>query len=193
MRLEYAVGFICGETCSSWFVDGLVRLVATENPPVLQLIAGPVLHRSRNQLADMFLKAPWASGDVADKLVMIDSDIAFTVADVRALLAHDEPIVTGVYPNSKGKTMKIGAGFMSIRREVLKKLGPHPFNPVTWGDGAMTGEDVGFLMHAKDAGYDIVVDPNISVGHAKVQVLRIFEAGERPVEFLTFDKGLPVQ
>ncbi len=188
--IDYAVGFLCGETCSSWFVDSLTRLISKENPPLIQIIGGPVLHRSRNNLSGIFLKSPW--GEDAEKLVMLDSDIVFSVSDVMKLLEHDEDIVSGVYANASGKMMQIGAGFMSIKRHVLEALMPHPFNPVVMDDGTVSGEDVGFHLRAKEAGFKALVDQNLTVGHAKVQILRIVETGDRPVEILQFENQSPV-
>lgn len=189
MSIPYAVGFTCGEYCSSWFVDSLTRLVGTENPPVIQVIAGPLPHRNRNMLTELYLGDPW--GEPAERLVMLDSDIVFSVDDIHRLLEHDADIVSGVYASSGGKMMQIGAGFMAIRRHVLAAMMPHPWNPVELEGGVISGEDVGFIMNAKTKGFEVLSDQNLVVGHAKTQILRIVGSGDRPVEVLRFGKDRP--
>ena len=190
MSIPFAVGFTCGETCSSWFVDCVIRLALSEHVPFIQVIAGPLPHRNRNMLAKLFLEASW-DGDPAERLMMLDSDIVFSVGDVKRLLEHDEDIVSGVYPNAGGKMMQIGAGFMAIHRRVLEAMMPNPFNPVELEGGVISGEDVGFIMNAKAKGFQVLSDQNIAVGHAKAQILRIVEGADRPVEYLSFAKDRP--
>lgn len=172
--MDYAIGFCSGYEVTLAFLNSLVNAVHRDRCGVLSMLGGPVLHRNRNELSKMFLEG---QGGHVQKLVMVDTDIAFTMDDLDALLAHKEPIVSGVYPAADGRVISDGCGFMVIDREVLDRLMPYPFNPVKFEDGRISGEDVGFRVHARQAGYEVVVDPTISVQHLKHTLLS-FRDGE---------------
>lgn len=82
-----------------------------------------------------------ALGDGADAILWIDSDISFTVDEVRRLVAHERPVVGGLYPKkgiadfavhlARGtrelgvgdagglvEVRYVGAGFLFTRRDV---------------------------------------------------------------------------
>ncbi len=167
----YAVGFVSGMTVTLPFFDSVIKAVQRDGCGVISVMGGPVLHRSRNQLAEMFVSG--AGGADCDRMVMVDADIVFTLDDLDRLLAHDEPIVSGIYGDATGEIVTLGCGFMSITKDVLERMLPFPFNPVKTQDGRVSGEDVGFRVHAKEHGYETVVDFDISVGHVKTQIVRV--------------------
>ena len=72
-----------------------------------------------------------------------------------------------------------GMGFMAIRREVLEKM-KYPYfhrelQVFEMEDGTvineMCSEDVSFCKNAKDAGYDVIVNTELKVGHMKELVI----------------------
>ena len=72
-----------------------------------------------------------------------------------------------------------GMGFFACRREVLEKLKYPYFNyPLIEMEGEdgklirdMCSEDVAFCKNIKDAGYDIIVNTRMRVGHEKTLVI----------------------
>ena len=80
------------------------------------------------------------------------------------------------------KYMKVaynGMGFMAVRREVLEKM-KYPYfhrelQVIEMSDGTviqdMCSEDVAFCKNAKDAGYDIMINSGLRVGHEKELVI----------------------
>lgn len=175
MTAPYAIGFVSGWEITHPFFLSVFTAARKHHCSILSMLSGPVLHRARNELVRMYLR------DCDERyLLMVDSDIEFTTDDIDKALAHDAPIVSGIYPKTQMDTgaegMEIvedGCGFLLVRRDVYERLGEFPFNPIKIQTGEVTGEDVGFRYHAGEAGFDIIVDPAISLGHLKSQVLRI--------------------
>ncbi len=170
---RFALGFVSGMEVSLPFFASVIHLLGKEKCSVLSIQSGPVLQRSRNELAAMYLR------DCEEPtLLMVDADIEFTHDDVDAILTHDYPLVSGVYPKANGEVVEDGCGFLRIDRKVLEMLMPFPFNPIKTQDGIVTGEDVGFRHAAIQVGWPVKVDHGISLGHVKAQVLRV-EVAER--------------
>lgn len=101
-----------------------------------------LVSRARNTIAAEFLARPNAS-----HLVFIDGDIIWRAEDVVRLIAHDVPVIAGLYPKKKypiefvvhpaytadGKMNRnqrtgavqvanVGTGFLCIKREVFEQL-----------------------------------------------------------------------
>lgn len=101
-----------------------------------------LIHRARNHLAARFLA--WPGGT---HLIFIDADISWEPGDITRLLAHDVPLVCGVYPKKKypieyafhpltddeGRSIRdprtgrikianAATGFLCIKREVFERL-----------------------------------------------------------------------
>ena len=165
---RFAVGFVSGMEVSLPFFASVVALFKKEPVELLSVLSGPLLHRARNELVVMYLR-----DTTSPTLLMVDSDIEFSGEDVDTIMAHDEPVVSGVYPQANGEVITDGCGFLRIDRRVLEAIGPMPFNPIKTQDGLVSGEDVGFRFHAQQAGYPVVVDHSISLGHVKPRVLRV--------------------
>ena len=166
--MTFTLGFVSGWEVSHPFFNSVFQVASRKHCTVISILSGPILHRARNELAAMFLR-----DTEHDTLLMVDSDIEFSVEDVEAIMAHPEPVVSGVYPDNKGEVVTQGCGFLRIDRKVLVALGPHPFNPILTQDDVVTGEDVGFRYHAQQAGFPCVVDHSIAVGHLKPRVMRL--------------------
>jgi hypothetical protein len=67
-----------------------------------------------------------------------------------------------------------GFGFVLVRRGVFEKLEYPWFRPITveiCGCSEFTSEDVGFCLMAKKAGLQMMIDPQVVVGHEKAVVL----------------------
>lgn len=123
----------------------------------------------------------------ATHLLFIDSDMLFPEDIVEKLLAHDKDIVgveynkrefplKGVFEPLEEKTDTLykakyaGTGLMLIKLSVftseLRKLAAPWFNFGRDSEGALKlGEDVWFCSTARDAGYDVWIDPTIKVLH----------------------------
>ena len=115
------------------------------------------------------------------KLVWIDSDISWDVDAFAQLIGSDKDIISGMYLNVhrepvgqprdfRAKMLMhdivemewLGLGFLCITKDVIDAL-PEPF--IREGH---YGEDVAFCLNARDAGFELWLDPSIRVTHHKV-------------------------
>ena len=68
-----------------------------------------------------------------------------------------------------------GMGFMLVKKGVFESLQYPYFEalPFDFGDGIFeyTSEDIGFCLKAKKQGFNVIVNPNIIVGHEKMIIL----------------------
>lgn len=67
-----------------------------------------------------------------------------------------------------------GMGFMLIRKGVFERLGYPWFPPLRKRIGtavSFTMEDVGFCLRAREAGYQVLIDPDVVLGHEKSVVI----------------------
>lgn len=72
-----------------------------------------------------------------------------------------------------------GMGFMAVRKGVIESLTypyfSYPLQQMTTDDGTiledMCSEDVAFCKNLKDAGYDVVINTQLVVGHEKMLVI----------------------
>ena len=159
-----------------------------------------IITRARNALVHRFMQS-----DCTD-LLFVDADINFTHKDVMRVmaLASDKDVVAGAYPrrsadkmffadifyNEHGgveivdgllQVLRIGTGFMLIRRHVIEKLiADHPewkyyvnvekthhysvFDFSSTAEGYM-GEDYLFCNRVYDAGFKVYIDPDTNLGH----------------------------
>lgn len=166
----FCIGFCSGLEVSLPFFNSVLLATRQTGCGVVSVMGGPVLHRSRNELARLFMED---KGGKVDRMVMIDTDIVFGLRELAMLLDHDESVVRGVYANQIGEPVIEGCGFVAIKRRVFHNLGDYPFNPVPISTGEMSGEDVGFYARCRKAGIEVVTDMNIVVGHIKPQVLML--------------------
>lgn len=119
----------------------------------------------------------------ATHLLFVDSDMQFPADALQRLLAHNKDIV-GVDYNKRQfplvpvfeqpekqdtlyKTKAIGTGLMLIKLSIFEKMKDQAwFNFGRNAEGETTlGEDVWFCMTAQDAGFEVWVDPTITVKH----------------------------
>lgn len=129
----------------------------------------------------------------ADATLFLDSDMVFPENTLARLLAHDKPIVGATYikrrdpfdvlgtaiddipPGAKGiaQMARMPFGCMLIRREVYDKV-PRPWFQVDYipEDDSFLSEDFWFCDRAREAGFDIWCDLDLShdLGHCGQQV-----------------------
>jgi hypothetical protein len=154
-------------------------------------------HRSDTNLAvSRYELAKAALERGASDLLWIDSDMTFPMIGAELLLMHKAPFVAAScptrrrplrttarhglnrLPSSIGKTGLekvdgVGFGFTLVKREVFEKV-PTPWFATGWVKDPETGEiggamseDIYFCMNARKAGFDILVDHDLSreIGH----------------------------
>jgi len=160
-----------------------------------------IVTKARNSIVHEFLKSN------ATDLLFVDSDVIVTEDAILRLLALSggKDITAGVYPrrgadrkffldmyygedeqfefdaNGMVRVLRIGTGFMLIRRHVLERMvSNHPewqyYNNVTTytesavfdfavKDGEYFGEDYLFCDRANTEGFTVFLDPSISLPH----------------------------
>lgn len=167
---SYTLGWVAGDHVPTSFVGELIAVIAAHQPELAFSRCGPVLYLGRNLITRMFLDQVHKR-KVTPALVMVDTDMVFGPREIEALLAHDEPVVSGVYVDSEGDLVTEGCGFLKVDREVFEAIGEHWFDPVMAEDGSMTGEDVAFRYRVREAGFDVAIDKDIRLGHVKQVML----------------------
>jgi hypothetical protein len=136
-----------------------------------------------------------------DKILWIDSDIAFNPEDAMKLLESDKDIISGAYLLSFGevtaypkllkqgytyeevikmnepvKVAGCGFGFLAVKSGVFEALSRPWFQSaiVEQDDGfkfPMMGEDLSWCKRVTDLGYEIWFDPTVRVTHHKTMKL----------------------
>lgn len=119
----------------------------------------------------------------ATHILFVDSDMQFPYDSLTRLLAHDKDIVGVEYnkrqfplipvfeqPNkadSLYETQAAGTGLMLIKLSIFEKIKNDPwFNFGRNSEGeTVLGEDAWFCNVARDAGFEIYIDPTIKVAH----------------------------
>jgi hypothetical protein len=142
-------------------------------------IEGVDVAQSRNKAVTRMLEFPghrW--------LLFVDDDMLFEDDALARLLAHDQPVVSGlafarrapylpcVYPitdvqMASGELVEIedaGTGFLLIRRDVLEAIPSPWFEAVKIASGELR-EDKYFCQKVKAAGFRIFCDTSLKIGH----------------------------
>lgn len=120
----------------------------------------------------------------ATHVFFIDSDMTFPPDTLDRLLAHNKDIVTVEYSRRQlppspvthpleersetelYKAARIGGGCLLIKLDVFNHIAKPWFNFGRNSEGEVVmGEDTWFANTARDAGYDVWIDPTIKVGH----------------------------
>lgn len=170
----------------SYFFNSFIVMEKPEFFYITQNI-GPI-DNMRNEI----VKEAMASG--CTKLIMMDTDMVYHPQTITRLLAHKLPIVGALcfrrYPPfdplifrgnvndlrpieewEKDSLIEVdvtGTGCLMIDMKVFNDL-PYPWfrfrpNPDP-KNGGVVGEDFGFCLDARKAGYQIFVDTSITAGH----------------------------
>ncbi len=135
---------------------------------------------------------------VNKKILLFDSDICWSIDDLRMLIENDNKITVGGYQQVTGSTSLksiknnfispkefnlldkpfevagAGLGFAAIDQEVFESI-KYPWFEINEGKGfnSVIGEDIDFFKKATNLGYKIICDPRIKLGHVKQQTLYI--------------------
>jgi hypothetical protein len=126
----------------------------------------------------------------ADKLLMIDSDIVFPVNTLATLLAHDKPVVGGLYKRRTAPHEILGepwdgtgdytgltrmravpTGCLLIDMSVFDRL-PRPYFRFGVSGDMIVGEDIQFSLDCAEAGIELWADCDLELGHIGEQVIR---------------------
>lgn len=163
----------------SWYEFGKVHTIYEASP-------SPEEGRDKIvAIAKMILPKP-------THILFVDSDVLPRQKTLRTLMSHDKDIIAGVVPIcQKGKfkwnvskeegftpldinalpkdpfkAESIGFGIVLVKMEVFEKL-EWPYWRSQYKPGLrVLGEDIYFCNKAKEAGFDIWVDPKVKCDHA---------------------------
>lgn len=153
----------------------------------LHMVMGSEVAMQRQQLAEEALTTD------CTHLLWLDADMKFPTNTLQALLSHNKDIIacnysTRVAPhrpvafrsehdldarvhNGNGiqKIFAVGMGCMLVKRQVYETMAK-PYFSVTWNDDYtnLVGEDIYFCTRAKEAGYEIWLENDISKNIAHV-------------------------
>lgn len=169
---------ICSPTRESFhsgFTSDLVSLVQSEKDILFFVSEGTLLCNQRENLVREALKAG------ASHILFIDSDMRFPKDTVSRLLSHDKDIIgancvdrkNGTPTASKdkvhfsSKNMKgidemdcLGFGVTLIKKEVFEM--PEPWFATPYDGERFVGEDIFFCHKAKENGFKIWIDHDLS-------------------------------
>lgn len=146
--------------------------------------------RARNRAVELFLEKKDATHllfvdadtvpapDCVDNLLKMDRDVASAMTPIirgdrvtsNVWTAPGEPL--GLDDKAfEGKelihVMAVGTSCMLIKRKVLERIGNPWFFDAWSNKGEYLSEDINFCSMAKEAGFDVVVDPSIRCKHYK--------------------------
>lgn len=195
-----AIGFCYRTMSPTEFIVSVIKLWDTfpeirEGGMIFEAFRHEIFE-ARNKMVDEFLKLD------AKYLFMVDTDMVFEPQDLRVLIEHDAPVVSGAcinnfnqldafletpagiqqimadpLPDSPREVDFVGSGFMLVKKEVFEKIGDQWFDHIVYG-GRRLSEDYSFCAKVKEAGFPILLDPSARIGHVKVVTIT---PGENPL------------
>ena len=184
-QLKVAIVTPCQDTVAAGYALDLAKLVGRSQLPNIQLalfhVRGTIIPEQRTTLA----RAARDAG--CTHVLWVDSDMRFPANSLIRLLEHDEPIVACNYPtrrppylptaehkdlgmlfteeNSTGlvEVGHAGMGLMLVDMDVHQKIA-EPWFALGYSpsDGGYVGEDFFFCKKAKEAGYRVLIDQDLS-------------------------------
>lgn len=158
------------------FAYDLVNLIKHSPEAIFTIANGSILSNLRCLLAKTAVE------EGASHILFLDSDMRFPEDTLKKLLSHNLDIVganckqrtqdeftarkNGKFISSKNKTGIeevdiVGCGVTLIKTDVFKKL-DKPWFSMPWDGKSHIGEDVFFCTIAKDAGFKIFIDHDLS-------------------------------
>ena len=191
--MKVAICVPCRDTVMTGFAFDLAKLCAYEGVTrcakggslMIYQVPGTLIFNQRERLAEEAIK------DGADAILWVDSDMRFPKDALEILLSRDLPIVgvnatTRRFPvkptaldidpetndlvkvDSKGKTgleqvMGVGFGMVLIKKEVFEAAQKPWFWFEQTDKGGTIGEDIYFCAKAFDAGFQTVIDHDLSM------------------------------
>ena len=172
------------DTVATGFAQSLAMLQKGGHECAIMFQVGSLIYDARNKLAKQALKMG------ADYAMWFDSDMVFEPDTMIKLLKDDKDIVSGMYfrrsppytlvafgecdvqnrkwtdaeiPTELAKVGGVGFGCVLMKTEVLFEVASR-FK--TWFDPLNGfGEDLSFCWRAKECGFDVWLDPQVSCGH----------------------------
>ena len=137
-------------------------------------------------------------GYTYDKMFWIDSDIVWTPKDFLDLYESELDIVSGLYVLDNNKTLPVqpigvmrhldrsevmfgkdciqvgavGFGFLCVKSGVFESM-PRPWFTLIKTDSVDVGEDYSWCHAARQVGWEIYIDPKVTVAHRKVMNLTV--------------------
>lgn len=190
------IGYIHGGTVREEFLQSLLMSVVmdTQQRRMVNGVLGvptSILAHGRNALCHQFLQ----SDDT--HLLMVDTDMVFTLEDVYALLDADKPAIAGLYlsrhdnhlvwsgeghqqitevPPYPIKLKAAGTGFLLVHREVLEKMRADSDDPWPWFGhdmilGVRAGEDISFCNRMAALGIELYGHGGVHIGHVGTTTL----------------------
>ena len=176
----------CRDVVDSGFAFDLARCVAahtatTRDRVLLFQNQGTLIVNQRQELAQASLDAG------ASHILFIDADMRFPKDSIRRLLAWDADIVASNYSTRKlplqpvafkddttservhteewssglQEVAAIGMGLMLIKAEVFQKM-EKPWFHIHYQNGVYSGEDIWFCRSARETGFKVMLDHDIS-------------------------------
>ena len=178
MNPRVLIGVPCGETLHSRTAFSLFNL---RGKATLEIQISADIAQNRNRLVERALHGDYTH------LLFVDSDMFFAPDTLERMLAHDKDILglacnrrklplesvvkplkvedeNKPLPTKLFEAKSVGTGMLLIKTDVLKTL-THPIFDFQYRNGKRFGEDVLFCEKAREAGYQIWVDPTIPVNH----------------------------
>lgn len=189
--MKIVVGVPCRDDVHTTFAYDLAMTIATHqrNHPqdeiVLSMKRGTLIADQRHELAKKALL------EEADYLLMLDSDMRFPHNIIEHMVSRDKDILAGcsstrkfpaktnafrsirpslhlwIDEDSKGlhEVAAVGTAIMLIKTDVFRNM-ELPFFEIVWDDyfKHFMGEDVYFCAKARQSGYNVFVDQDLSHG-----------------------------
>jgi hypothetical protein len=186
MQATVSVCVPCRDVVDSGFAFDLARCVAahtaaTRDRVLLFQNQGTLIVNQRQDLAQASLDAG------ATHILFIDADMRFPKDAIFRLLQRDEAIVAANYSTRKlplqpvafrddtttervyteqddtglESVAAIGMGLMLIKAEVFQKM-PKPWFFIHYQNGVYSGEDIWFCRSARETGFKVMLDHDIS-------------------------------
>lgn len=184
------IGIPCMNHVHSWFLVSMFKFLCGKKEQYkIVMTNNEQIDTARNHIVEE-MQGDW--------VWFIDSDQTFPELTVRTMLQHNHPIVGAMvykkkapylpcvymkakegygyhalmfpFPGQPFYADMTGTGCLLIKKEVFSKI-PKPWFEYT----IKHGEDINFLEKAKEAGFKILIDPRIPVGHTTLTEIGIHD------------------
>jgi GT2 family glycosyltransferase len=185
------------------YVGSILRLARNTRADI-QHTSGSLVHAARNSFVKTAIDGNYTH------MLFIDSDMVFNADALDVLLQHDKDIISGsifsrVPPyqpcfyerlrlGEPGETIRdpvkvlqdgvqevegVGTAFLLVKvpvyQAIIDKFHVYPFQPING-----YGEDLSFCLRARQCGYRIYVDNDLTIGHiGKVVITKALYKGDQ--------------